>query len=69
MALGAKFHGASTNHWLDQLKGIEVLTTAIAVLASFIGYRGVLMLTSGAPAGSMRSKINSALGGGGPGPV
>ena len=46
-----------------------MLTTAIAVLASLTAYRGALMLTSGAPAGSMRSKINAALGGGGPGPV
>ena len=46
-----------------------MLTTAIAVLASLATYRGALMLTSGAPAGSMRSKINVALGGGGPGPV
>ena len=46
-----------------------MITTAIAVLASLAGYRGALMLTSGAPVGSMRSKINSALGGGGPGPV
>ena len=46
-----------------------MLTTAIAVLASIAGYRGALMLTSGAPAGSMRGKINVILGGGGPGPV
>ena len=46
-----------------------MLTTTLAVLASIAGYRGALMLTSGAPVGSMRSKINVALGGGGPGPV
>ena len=46
-----------------------MLTTTLAVLASIASYRGALMLTSGAPVGSMRSKINVALGGGGPGPV
>ena len=46
-----------------------MLTTAIAVLASLATYRGTLMLTSGAPVGSMRASINRALGGGGPGPV
>ena len=46
-----------------------MLTTTLAVHASIAGYRGALMLTSGAPVGSMRSKINVALGGGGPGPV
>ena len=46
-----------------------MLTTTLVVLASVIGYRGVLMLTSGAPVGSMRASINRALGGGGPGPV
>ena len=46
-----------------------MLTTALAVLASIAAYRGALMLTSGAPVGSMRASINRALGGGGPGPV
>ena len=46
-----------------------MVTTTLAVLASLATYRGALMLTSGAPVGSMRGKINVILGGGGPGPV
>ena len=49
---------------------IEMLTTImLSVLSSLAGYRGALMLTAGAPVGSMRASINRALGGGGPGPV
>ena len=44
-------------------------TIMLSVLASLTAYRGALMLTSGAPVGSMRASINRAIGGGGPGPV
>lgn len=38
-------------------------------LAGLAVYRGALAATSNAPAGSMRARLNQALGGGGPGPV
>ena len=46
-----------------------MITIALSVVAAAAVYRMALAATVGAPAGTLRARINETLGGGGPIPI